>query len=388
MSFLTGSAPKVVNTTQPTVDPQQAVLMQMLSGLLTSGTQPAGIQAYGGQFGAPTSGLQDTSLTGLANVAGAVQQPASPDQVAAGQGTIQALLQSLSQQAPQIGAPVAQAAPQVTPQTVGAGTVAAPQVAAPQINSAQAFQQGVAQPLIDNFNQQILPAISGTAARSAGGAYSSDTELARNLATTQLGRTLAQQGTLYDLGAQEANQQAGITTGLANQSAGLQAGTTNVASALQAALANQSSNLSGQATNQGATDQINLANLAAALTAAQGNQSADLTTAGQKISAIGQAPTAIGAPDVAPANAASILSNTLAGGGVPQQTQQTQLTGQYQDFLNQITQANTLRQLLASLSVSPTQQTLSVAQGGSTGLLQGLISALGPAAGAAVTKYG
>jgi hypothetical protein len=71
------------------------------------------------------------------------------------------------------------------------------------------------------------------------------------------------------------------------------------------------------------------------------------------------------------------LLRTLSGGAVPQATEQTELTGQYQDFLNQINQGNTRRADLIGLGTGRTQETQSVASGGSTGVVPGLLQGLG-----------
>lgn len=335
MSFLTGSAPKATFNTQPTVDPTQQGIQQLLASLFQSGQQPAGVQAYGGQFAAPTSPLQDVSLEGLMQLAqGAGPQPG---QTAAATGSLDALQRAFGYQAPQMTAP----------------TAAAPSsVVAPQINSAQAFQSGVAQPMIDDFISQVLPAISGAAGRSAGGAYSSDTELAKALATKQLTRTLAQQGSLYDLGAQQANQGASLTA---------------------------------QTTNQTAANQISLADLSAALSTGQSNQAASLTGQQDILSALGITPSVVSGASAPANNAASLLSTTLAGGAVPQTTQQQQITGQYQDYIAQINQANLLRQLMAGFGTTPTQQTIGVGTGGTSGILPGLLQAGGQLGAAAIT---
>jgi hypothetical protein len=70
MSFLFGSAPKVTTTTQPTINPDQTSALSSVLRLLTGGGTPAGVQAYGGTFGAGLSPLQQTSLAGLENQAG------------------------------------------------------------------------------------------------------------------------------------------------------------------------------------------------------------------------------------------------------------------------------------------------------------------------------
>lgn len=336
MDKLFGTAPQANFSTNPTVDPTQAAIQQLLAGSLTSGAQPAGVQAYQGNFSAPLSPLQSGSVTGLESLLPTATPTAQQGSTAT--GALDALQKALGFQAPQVAAPQA-AAPQ--------------QVVAPQIDSSKAFQTGVAQPLIDDFTSQVLPAISGAAGRSAGGAYSSDTELAKNLATKQLGRTLGQQASLYDLGAQTANQGASLTAQTANQSAG---------------------------------DTVNLANLSSILGTNNTNTSAALTGQSDILSALGLTPSVIGAPQVPSSNAASILTALLSGGSVPQQQQQTQLTGQYTDFLNQVSQSQMLRQLLAGFGTTPTQGTSAVGTGGSSGLLPAILAAFAQGGGQAAGK--
>jgi hypothetical protein len=194
---MTGSAPSVKTSTQPTIDPVQQALLNTLAGGL--GTQGLGGtlnfgdvqgQLAGTQYAAPLSGLQQTSLQGMENLVNAYTSgPASAG--AAG--------------------PLGQATGAVTN-----ATTASP---VQKIDASQAFQQGVVAPLTQDFTQSVIPSITGAYGRSAGGAFSSDALGARQQAGTNLSRTLAQQGSQYDLQAQLANQSAEATNAQLQQSA-------------------------------------------------------------------------------------------------------------------------------------------------------------------------
>jgi hypothetical protein len=299
---MTGSAPSVKSTTQSTVDPTQQALLDSLGGML-GGSQGAG-SAYNfgqlqpsltGQYGAPMSQLQQTSLTGIENlVNGYTGGPAS-----AQPGNAQAFSTALN---------TAQGIQQHPPVSM--------------IDPTAAYQQGVVQPLTQDFNQQVIPSINANYGRSAGGGFSSDSLSARNQAGTNLARTLAQQGSQFTLAADQANQ-------------GAQA--TNAQLALGAATATPG--------------------LAAA--------PLGLDTAQE-----------------------SLLGGGLQAGAVPQATEQTQLTGQYNDFqsiLNQIQQkiADAL-----GLSTASTQQTQTVVNPGSTGFLPSLFAAIAGGASRGLTTPG
>ncbi len=182
-SSLFGSAPSVSN--QPTTSPQQqATLNQLLSGI-QAGTLAPGSQTafYTGPTAAGPSNLQTTSLTGLENAASGLNSAPTGQQNTATSTALDAFTQALT-------APT----PTIDPSTASA-----------------AFQQGVAQPLLTDFNTQILPGIAGKYGAGAGGAYSSDAMNARQQAGLNLDQTLAQQGSQYTLGAEEANQTAALT---------------------------------------------------------------------------------------------------------------------------------------------------------------------------------
>jgi len=155
---LGGSGPSVSNTSFSTISPQQQELLGGLLPILLNGQSPAGVS--GTQFGAPLSPLQLTSLAGLENlVPGATNNPL--------QGQANSTLSSILAQGNN-----------------------------PATN---AFETGVAQPLIKNFNEQVIPAIEGQYGRSAGGAFSSDALKAREQAGTNLAETLAGAGAQYQL---------------------------------------------------------------------------------------------------------------------------------------------------------------------------------------------
>lgn len=324
MSFLTGSQPKATSTTQPTILPQQQSLLSSLQSLLQGGQQPAGVQAYTGQFAAPTSGLQDVSLQGLENQAAGINgtQPYNP------QGILDALTKALH-----YGGPAPVSAPNVT----------APTVNAPQIDAMQAFRQGVVEPVTDDFLSRTLPAIAGKYGAGAGGAFSSDALHAREQAGVDTTRALAQAGSQYSLAAAGANQNATLAANTTNANLGYNASAANAGNAL---------------------------------TAGNINTNANLSTEDALLKALGIAPSTAAAPATIAGASIQDLIATLGGGAVPQQTAQTQLTGQYSDFLNQISQGNTrLSDFIAGFSPN-TQQTTTVANQGSTGLLSGLLTGL------------
>lgn len=323
MSFLFGSAPSVKTSVQPTTTgPQQQALLTAL-GYLQSGQPAPGVAPYGGQFGAPLSDLQTTSLQGLENVANTVPNTPTFD--------VGSFLSSYGKALDYGGPP-----------TVSAPTVSAPNVTAPSIDTSNVIQQSVVNPLTTAFNQTILPGIEGVYGRSAGGAFSSDSMEARQQAGKNLEDTIASEaGTI-----------------------GFQGASTNAALAQQAALANQATGL--------ATSGANATNT---LTAGNINTSANLSTQSAILQALGLGPTAATTPFAAPAAETGVLSQTLAGGAVPQQTEQTQLTGQYQDFLNQINQTLQRIGLATSTGTAPTLQPLAVANQGSTGLIPSLLTA-------------
>jgi len=347
-----GSAPSVSTSTQPTTNATQGGIQSLLANLLTTGTPPAGIQAYTGSFAAPlTSGE-----TGIVNSAvGATPSGVTPAQVTGGADLASILPALLNYKAPQVSAPTTSGA---APITGGAP------VTAQQIDPSAAFQTGVVAPTTANFLQTVVPAITGGAGRSAGGAYSSDTAKAEGLAASNLNTTLAGEGAQYALGAQEANQNANLTANLANLTAA-----NNIAMA-----------------NQGTQEQTSLADLSSILGTNNLNVNSALTGQSDVLAGVGEAPTAISGPDLGPASLASTLGPLLNIAQLPQQTQQVQTTGQYQDFLNQIAQGQTLAQLMAAFSTTPTQQTTSVVNPGQPSILGGLLGGIGSTAGAAAGK--
>jgi len=318
---MVGSAPSVSSTTQPTVDPAQKSLLDALAGQLGGSQGVSGALNFGqvqpsltGQYGAPLSQLQNTSLTGIENLLNSFTGGPST----AGAGPLNQAQGTLSN---------AQSNP-ISP--IGPISGVNP------IDATAAFRTGVVEPLTQDFSQYTIPAITGAYGRSAGGGYSSDAEQAKQQAGTSLARTLAQSGSQFALGAAQANQ-------------GAQA--TNAELALRTALANQGA----QATNT----QLGLAGA-------------------------GAVPNLLAAPGALAQQQENILTGGLQAGGVPQATEQTQLTGQYNDFqsiLNQIQQkiADAL-----GLGTAGTQQTQTVVNPGQTGILQALLGAAAKgAAGAA-----
>jgi hypothetical protein len=279
MSFLFGSAPQAQFSTQPTTQPGQQDLFTVLSQLL-SGT-PGTIQPAQGTFAAPVTGPQQQLLALLQGTSGQASGANLPGAETAVTGALNAL-------------PAAQS------------------FQAPQIDPSAAFQSGVVQPLTQNFNENVLPAIAGQFGASAGGATNTGSLMARETAGQQLDTTLADTGAQYALGA------------------------------------------------------------------AQSNQSADLAANQQRLAALGLASplatTSATLPGTTAASNANPLIAILQALGLPQSTQQTQISGSYN------TGQMSIADLIAS-ALQPTQQTNAVGTGGSTGLLQSLLSGLAGNAG-------
>lgn len=314
MSAIFGSSPSVSSTTAPTTSTTQQSLLGTLASLIGGAATNLGSSSL---LSGGTNSLINQLVQSAANVPGANTGVAKQ-----AQGTLSNVLGA---QAPQVIAPFAGP-------TMSVGTSP---VTANNINSAQAYQQGVAQPIINAFNTQLAPSLKAATAGNAGGAYSSGAGQANNQAQTNLAQTLAQQGTLYDLGAQEANQNANLA-----------ASTSNAANTLSASTSNASNDLATQ-----------LANLQAQLSTNQLNTGANLGEQGVQTTA------ATSAPSVqygASSDLASVLTQLLSGSLTP--------TNEF----------NTLAQTGAGLSTAGTQQTNTVVQPGQAGLLSSLLGAAAP----------
>jgi hypothetical protein len=371
MSFLFGSAPKVTTTTQPTINADQTSALSSVLNLLTGGGTPAGVRAYGGQFGAGLSPLQQTSLAGLENQAG------QPTPVFDPNAAFAALSKSLN-----FSGPGAVSAPNVGTSSVTAPNVTASNVTASTVNpthidATNAFRTGVVEPLTNDFLSRTLPGIAGKYGASAGGAFSSDALHARQGAALDLEEVLAEQGSKFALGAAQANQSVDTTTALANQSAYTTTELANQEAALRAAIATATGGLTAQTANQEAGLRASTANAGNALTAGTVNAQSQISTQDAILRALGITPSVASTGITESGGIIDNLLRTLSGGAVPQATQQTELTGQYQDFLNQINQENTRRANLIALGTGRTQETQSVASGGSTGVVPGLLQGLG-----------
>lgn len=322
-SSLFGSSPKVVNSgPQPTTSSQQQGLLSFLTNLLQGGAQAPGTPIL---------------PTGDAAVA---------PQTAGQTGIINQLLDLASSLNPGAAAPTANAA---TAAEGGALNFQAPQVAAPQTSftpqapivspatATQAFQQGVVAPTTANFLQTVIPSLNAAAGRSAGGAYSSDLSGATDQAVTNLDTTLAGEGAQYALGTQTANQSAQTATNqLLTQLAEANLGAKTATNSLDVG-----SILSGQGLN---------------------NQ------------AIGLSPSVAQLPFSGASSVSQILSSLFPTVSTPQLTSETGLQTSIQDILAQQQASTALEQLMASLSVSPTEQSTNVVQPGSSGLIPGLLS--------------
>jgi hypothetical protein len=279
MGALFGTAPQANFSTQPTVSPQQSGLLQILSNLFNA--TPGTIAPASGTFAAPVTGPEQSVLTALQPLVGTSNAPG----LAQGTNAITGALNALP---------------------------GAENFTAPQIDATQAFQQGVVQPLTQNFNQNVLPGIAGQFGASAGGATNTGSLQARQTAAQNLNQTLASTGAQYSLGAAQANQNAD----LAAQSARL------AALGLANPLASNASTLTGTA----ASSQV------------------------------------------------SPLLQILSAFGLPQQTQQQQISGSYGNA------QQSLADLIAAFSPQ-TQQTLGVGTGGTTGIIQSLLGGLAGNAG-------
>ena len=236
MGSIFGSSPSVQQTSQPTINTTQQQLLSQIASLIGSGIT-------GGAAGPITSGILTPGATGIINqitgaAAGVPQQGTGVSQKAQG-----ALGNVLAANAPQVAAPTATAP----------GAVTTSPVQANNIDASQAFTQGVAQPLITAFNTQLAPTLKGAQAGSAGGVYSSGAGVQDQQAATNLEQTLAQQGTLYGLGAQQANQNANLAASTSNAANTLSANTTNAGNTLATTLANLSAQLGTNQLNTGAT---------------------------------------------------------------------------------------------------------------------------------------
>lgn len=282
MQTLFGSAPKA--TDQPTTTAAQQSLLASTAGGLQTGQLAPGATPYAGPTAAGLSGLETTSLAGLENIAGGLTGTtgASPQQTSD-------VSQALTSFNKLLTAPT------------------------PTIDPTAAFETGVVQPLTSDFTQYTIPAINAQYGKGAGAGYSSDALAAREQAGTNLARTLSQTGSQYQLGAQQANQQAALT------------------------------------------------------------QMDTITKL------LGISPNITGLPGATASSNISPLSSLLTAGQIPQQVAQTQVQGDWQNYLNTINQSNQLYQLASGLSTAQTMQPGST--GGSTGLLTGLLSNLGSTGG-------
>lgn len=184
-SSLMGSAPSASFNTSSTTSPEQQALMDDLTAFFTTGVAPAGTSAYpsGGQFSAPLSGLQQTSLQALEDAANAGFNGAYTGNL--------------------IGQPM--------------------QVSASPVDSTAAFQTGVVQPVTNDFLNRVTPTIAGKYGAGAGGAFSSDAMMARQMAAENTSRALAEQGSQFAYDAAKLNQQNDLAAQLANQNANMTA---------------------------------------------------------------------------------------------------------------------------------------------------------------------
>ena len=202
---MTGSAPSVKTTTEPTISGPQQALLAALSGSF-GGVGPGNLGAvpsFGsvqgsdtGQYAAPLSNLQQLSLAGMEQLAAPLAGGPIGSGTAPGSSNANVFNRAIA--------------------TQYGNTTANP---VSMIDATNAFKTGVVEPLTEDFTNYTIPAISDRYGASAGGAYSSDALGAREQAGQNLARTLAQQGSQFALGAAQANQSAQATNAQLQQSA-------------------------------------------------------------------------------------------------------------------------------------------------------------------------
>jgi hypothetical protein len=117
------------------------------------------------------------------------------------------------------------------------------------------------------------------------------------------------------------------------------------------------------------------------LQAGEANQAAQGTNAQLGLAANQQLAQVLGLPLTLAGAQENLLQTGLTAGAVPQQTQQTQITGQEADFQSILTQIQQKIADALGLSTAGTQQPQTVVQPATTGLLQALLG--GAASGAA-----
>jgi hypothetical protein len=88
--------------------------------------------------------------------------------------------------------------------------------------------------------------------------------------------------------------------------------------------------------NQSDAERVGIANAGNALTAGTTNLGAGFSTQDAILRALNITPSVSTTGITESGGMIDNLLRTLSGGAVPQATQQTELTGRYQDFLNQI----------------------------------------------------
>jgi len=265
---LFGDDPSTTQTTMPNLDPTQQSRLDSLISALTPAinnfaTTPT---AYTNPFSAPLSNLQSMSLTALEGLS---QQMASAPIYQQSQDSLMKAMTS-------------------NPQDIN-----------------DYFTNAVANPLMKQFQTQLLPQLQGTFA--GNNAFGSDKLRATNVLTQNLTDSLA----------------------------------------------SQRSTMAYNAFNDNANR---------ALTAA------------------GQVPAVTAAP-------ITNQMSTLQAGAVPQQQQQTELTGQYQDYLNTQQQQNTQIQALLSALGVKTNDNVVTANPGTSGSAGSILSGIGSIAGAVALGF-
>jgi len=379
MSFIFGSSPKVQNLgpQQSTSPQQQAATGSAVQGL----EQMLPIQPWNNIVAEPL----DPQQVHLANQAagygyGLPDPSTSAPMLQGAMGTNLGLQGFQAGQAAGAGYdPSGLQTPTVDPSRFQAGQVQT-QWQTPTIDSTQAFQKGVVDPLTQNWESQILPALKAAGGQSAGGIYSSDTSRQEQLAATGLntqlagaGANLAYQAAAANQAAQQATNQLGAQTQIANQGAGL--------TAQQQQLSALQGNQSAQQYMNQLLAQVGLTNAQQQQQNQQFNVGAGLAGAGVRQQAAQAAP-GIATGQYAPASAAAqTLQSLWPTLSAPQQQQDLTIQRLMQNYY--LPQQLSIQGYgtLGQIGTANTQQPGIAVTGGSTGILPGLLGAAGQFAG-------
>lgn len=420
---LFGEKPKAEISPRTTLTPeQQTVLSQNLLPFLTGtpfeevrGAEFPGQEGF--QFTAPVSGAETTSLAALEQLALAGVQPGAGESFLtqllsgggaeqlqgfgeAGGGPSSEFLQSLFQQAPtgpltEFLGPEEGARPGTefltslftegadAFQVSGAGPLA--QFFTPDAEGFdEFFELAIQQPLLEAFEEDIVPAITRRGA-GTGNLFGSATRGNIERAQEELLGQLAQQRAGLGFQAREAGLSRALeAAGLAEQ---LQFGGFEAARGREVGAAGQVTGFE-QAAGQSALDralaaagQIETGELQAAVTgvgAEEAGAQRELTAA--QVSSQQQLEAALGAEgldlDRAGLQLQTIAQNIQAQ-GLPREVQNQEIAAQYADFLRQEgLQDLRINQLLAAIGL-PTLENIATVTPGTTGLVQSFLGGIG-----------